>query len=199
MYQELLNNESLPSFLFQIDGDLAREYRAKGCWACGAVVHQANYPRKVRGGPWRLDETQDLRFSFCCSAEGCRRRLTPPSVRFLDRHIYLSVVVMLAGLLMQGPAAWRVCHLSAKLGVSRRTLVRWRQWWQTRLVQTRTWRLIQGRILAPVNTGLPAAVLDLMTGVTAADRVVALLKLLAPLAASFAISEGRSSPAQVAR
>jgi hypothetical protein len=125
--------------------------------------------------------------------------LTPPSVRFLDRHIYLSVVVMLAGLLMQGPAAWRVCHLSAKLGVSRRTLVRWRQWWQKRLVQTRTWRLIRGRILGPVNAGLPATVLDLMTGMTAADRVVALLKLLAPLSASFAIREGRSPPAQVAR
>ena len=35
------------------------------------------YDRKPRGGSqWTL------RFSFCCDQEGCRRRHTPPSVRF---------------------------------------------------------------------------------------------------------------------
>jgi hypothetical protein len=84
--QTLLADASLPAVLFEIDRGLAEEARLKGCGACGAVVHVADYPRKVRGSPWRLDETHDRRLSFCCSRPGCRKRLTPPSVRFAARR-----------------------------------------------------------------------------------------------------------------
>ncbi|HRZ54915.1 MAG TPA: hypothetical protein P5525_05600 [Candidatus Paceibacterota bacterium] len=44
----------------------------------------------VAGGPrWQV------RFSLCCGKEGCRRRNTPPSVRFLGRWVYAGLVVIL--------------------------------------------------------------------------------------------------------
>lgn len=199
MYQALLADASLPSFLLQIDDDLADKARAGDCLFCGARVHSARFPRKVRGGPWNLDDSHDRRHSFCCSREGCRRRLTPPSVRFIDRGIYLSVVVVLAGLLLQGTTAWRLEHLSQRLGVSRRTLGRWRAWWQQRFAQTETWRRLRGRLsgLDPHETH-PKAIIDRVEGETISDRVIALMKLLAPMSASLAIREGRTSPAEVA-
>lgn len=200
MYQELVGDASLPSFLLQIDDELADKALAGGCLHCGARLHSARFPRKVRGGPWGLDDVHDQRRSFCCSRRGCRRRLTPPSVRFVDRHIYLSVVVVLAGLLSQGASRWRLGHLSVKLGVSRRTLVRWRQWWRERFAQTQTWRRLRGRLsgVAP-DEALPAAVVNRMQGETMSGRVIALMKLLAPMSASVAIREGCASPAEVAR
>lgn len=200
MYQALLADASLPSFLLQIDNDLAEKARAGGCLFCGARLHSARFPRKVRGGPWDLDDAHDRRRSFCCSRDGCRRRLTPPSVRFVGRHIYLSVVVVLAGLLLQGETPWRVEHLSQKLGVSRRTLGRWRTWWRERFAQTDTWRRLRGRLsgLAPHETH-PKSVLSRLQGETISGRVIALMKLLAPMSASVAIREGRISPAEFAR
>lgn len=198
MYQALLADASLPCLLLQIDVELAAEARAGGCHACGATLHSATFPRKVRGGPWRLGDDHDRRLSFCCSREGCRRRLTPPSVRFIGQHVYLSVVVVLAGLLVGGPTAWRVSHLAATLGVSRRTVVRWRSWWQ-RLKQAPIWRRLRGR-LAPLSPGepLPAAVLTRARG-SVSERVARLLRWLAPLSASTALREGWASPAEDAR
>jgi hypothetical protein len=154
LYQALLADASLPCLLLQIDLDLAAEARTAGCRVCGATLHSATFPRKVRGGPWRLGDDHDRRLSFCCSREGCRRRLTPPSVRFIGQHVYLSVVVVLAGLLIGGPTAWRVSHLAATLGVSRRTVVRWRSWWQ-KLKQAPIWRRLRGAACAAVAKRVP--------------------------------------------
>ena len=198
LYQALLADASLPCLLLRIDVELAADARAAGCQVCGASLHSATFPRKVRGGPWRLGDDHDRRLSFCCSREGCRRRLTPPSVRFISRHVYLSMVVVLAGLLIGGPTPWRVSHLAATLGVSRRTVVRWRSWWQE-LAQAPIWRRLRGRLpaLSP-GEPLPAAVLTRSTGAVS-ERAVGLLRLLAPLSASTALREGWSSPAEDAR
>jgi hypothetical protein len=177
--------------LFEIDRGLAEEARLKGCGACGAVVHVADYPRKVRGGPWRLDdETHDRRLSFCCSRPGCRKRLTPPSVRFVARHVYLSVVVVLAGLLTQGPSRLRVRFLSQLFGVSRRTVARWRSFWQTRFEKTRTFRDLRGRLLVlSPDEPHPATLFDRLEG-SDHQRLFALLELLSPMSASAALFEG---------
>ncbi len=200
MYQALLAYATLPLFLLKIDSDFAEEARAGGCLFCGGSLHSARFPRKVRGGWWHLGEEHDWRYSFCCSQEGCRRRLTPPSVRFIGHGVYLSVVVVLAGLLLQGPTPWRIAHLSEKLGVSRRTLVRWRKWWQEEFSKTKTWRKLRGR-LAGLNPDepMPAAILDRFNGKSAEEKFIALMKLLAKLSASIAISEGCLSPAELAR
>ena len=80
------------AFLQQIDDELAEQVQAGGCPHCGGPLHRASYPRKPRGVPHRqLDERYRRRHSFCCAADGCRRRCTPPSVRFLGRRVYLGV------------------------------------------------------------------------------------------------------------
>ncbi|WP_245731956.1 hypothetical protein [Thiocapsa roseopersicina] len=80
--------------LLHIDEDLAEAAREAGCPACGGTLHQADYPRKPRGCPEPWREAFATRRSFCCAQ--CRRRLTPRSVRFLGRRVYLGLIVVLA-------------------------------------------------------------------------------------------------------
>ena len=84
MYHDLPRSASFWSFLLAVDEDLAEKTRKKGC-PCGGRLHCANYLRKPRGTPDQLPEPQRLRLSFCCDRDGCRKRVTPPSVRFLGR------------------------------------------------------------------------------------------------------------------
>ena len=99
MIGKLVWNASFFAVLLKIDRDLAREAHAGGCPHCGAALHQANYPRKPRGTVADGRQLRVLRYSFCCSQDGCRRRLTPPSARFLGRKVYLGGVVVLAAAL----------------------------------------------------------------------------------------------------
>ena len=94
MYHELVRTASFWSFLFSVDEDLAEESRRAGC-SCGGRLHRAKYPRKPRGGCADLPESCGCRLSFCCERDGCRKRVTPPSVRFLGRKVYLGAVVVL--------------------------------------------------------------------------------------------------------
>ena len=103
MYHELPRNASFWAFLFSIDQDLAEQARQKKC-PCGGCLHRANYPRKPRGGGEDLPQEYDFRLSFCCEREGCRKRVTPPSVRFLGRKVYLGAVVILVAAMRQGPS-----------------------------------------------------------------------------------------------
>ena len=91
MCHAFLSDARFYRLLFQLDQELAAEVQARGCLLCGGVLHSARYPPKPRGLRGTLDETHDTRLSFCCAVEGCRRRNTPPSVRFLGRKVYLVV------------------------------------------------------------------------------------------------------------
>ena len=91
------NDTRLYAILLQIDKDLAAETREKGCPHRGVTLHSACYPRKLKKSCVPSDGREIVRFSFYCSADGCRRRITSPSVRFLGRKRYLSVVVILLG------------------------------------------------------------------------------------------------------
>jgi len=86
MYHDLPQSARFWSFLLAVDQDLAEETRKKAC-ACGGRLHSANYPRKPRGTPVQLPEHECLRLSFCCDRDGCRKRVTPPSVRFLGPKV----------------------------------------------------------------------------------------------------------------
>jgi hypothetical protein len=92
--QELRRGGCFWSFLISVDQDLADCARRQGC-SCGGRLHCANYPRVPRGGLDHLPEDYGCRYSFCCDLDGCRKRVTPPSVRFLGREVYLGVVVIL--------------------------------------------------------------------------------------------------------
>jgi len=125
--QNHLANPKLYRFLEQIDLDLAEIERANGCRYCSGKLHRANYKRKPRGAESWPEEPK--RCSFCCDQEGCRRRHTPPSVRFMGRRVYAGFVVVLVSAMTHGLKPKRVAELRKTLGIDRRTLERWRQWW----------------------------------------------------------------------
>lgn len=164
----------------RIDADLAAKARAAGCPTCGGRLDVANYPRKPRGADG-LGTDYDVRASFCCAVEGCRRRRTPPSVRFLGRKVYVGAVVVLASALARGPTKTSVTRLSAALGITRRTLTRWCRWWSTTFATSRFWESVRGRFVPAAEvTMLPASALARMTA-TIHEPVVALLHVLAPI------------------
>jgi len=125
------------------------------------------------------------RHSFCCSGRDCRKRLTPPSVRFLDRRVYLGVVVVLAVALTQGVSGRRARTLRREIGVDRRTLGRWREWWQKEVPRSDYWAELRGRLDRPPDpAALPASLLERIEGCDEEQRLVRLLSLLGPLSHS---------------
>lgn len=145
MIHELPRNSSFWKFLFSIDQDLAQTARQQGC-ACGGRLHRANYPRKPRGIDG-LPAEYGRRLSFCCEREGCRKRVTPPSVRFLGRKVFLGAVVVLVSAMRQGPNPRRVRELSRLFGVDRRTVGRWQVFWREQFPETQFWKVARGRLV----------------------------------------------------
>lgn len=165
----------------RIDADLAAKAQAAGCPVCGGRLDVANYPRKPRGADG-LGDDYDVRASFCCAVDGCRRRRTPPSVRFLGRRVYLGAVVVLASALARGPTKASANRLSATLGITRRTLARWCRWWSTTFAASRFWGSLRGRFVPAVDVmTLPASVLARTTATGDESAMVALLRVLAPI------------------
>jgi len=161
MYHELPRSATFWLFLFSVDQDLAQSARAKAC-PCGGRLHRANYPRKPRGAA-DLPEDYRYRFSFCCARDGCRKRVTPPSVRFLGRKVYLFAVVVLVSAMRQGPSPRRVRELSQLFGADRRTIARWQVFWQEHFPQTPFWKSARGRLSATVVM-LPRSFLEAFLG-----------------------------------
>jgi hypothetical protein len=180
LYTKLLGDVRLFELLGQIDEDLARQASDRGC-RCGGRLHSARYPRKPRGGPPGLSVQYEYRLSYCCAADGCRKRTTPPSVRFLGRKVYLGALVVLVSALRQGPTPTRVSVLHELFGVGERTLRRWRQWWQRTFAEGVFWRTARGRVL-PVVTArdLPRGLVERFAG-TAVERAGAVLRFLTPI------------------
>jgi hypothetical protein len=194
LWHDVLSDSRFFSALTKFDGDLAAGVRAAGC-GCGGRLDSARYPRKPRGGPAALGAEYGWRLSFCCAEEGCRRRVTPPSVRYLGRRVYLGVVVVLVSAMEHGLSLRRVAALTQHLGIGLRTLRRWRQWWRTVFVRSRVWRGGRGRFVPPVDeTALPRACLERFSG-AAGERVLAMLCFLTPLTTT-ASPKGRGSPAR---
>jgi hypothetical protein len=164
----------------KIDDDLAAAARAEGCAFCGGRLDVADYPRAPRGAD--VDDTYLVRRSFCCAVEGCRRRRTPPSVRFLGRKVYLGAVVVLAMALAHGPSKTSVTKLSSLLGITRRTLVRWQRWWSAMFATSRFWTSLRGRFVPAANEAeLPASMLSRVVVTDDEPAVVVLLRLLGPI------------------
>lgn len=175
-----LSDGRLYELLQRCDEDLAAEQRAGGCPRCGGVLHSACYPRKPRGFAG-LGAQYGWRLSFCCAREDCRKRATPPSLRFLGRKVYLGAVVVLVSALRCGPTPVRLRYLEQRVGVNRRTVARWRKWWCEQFIATSFWRAAGGRLMPPVSpTQLPASLLERFAG-AARERLVSLLRFIAPL------------------
>jgi hypothetical protein len=146
MYHNLLFDATFWAFLFSVDQDLAEAQRAEACPACGGRLHSANYLRKPRG-PRKLPKQQRYRLSFCCDRDSCRKRVTPPSVRFLGRKVYLGAVVILVSAMRQGPTPRRVRELTELFGVDRRTIYRWRDFWKEQFPKTVFWKVARARLV----------------------------------------------------
>ena len=170
-------------FLEKVDADLAEAQRVEGCGVCPeGKLHRADYKRKPRGVPSWPDEPK--RISFCCDQEGCRRRHTPPSVRFLGRRVYGGVVAVLFPAMVYGLTPKRIERLRQALGlkVDRRTLARWRQWWLGLFVQSPFWKEAHARFMPPVCQGsLPLSLCLKFEIAERRDRLLELFKFLSPI------------------
>jgi hypothetical protein len=68
------------------------------------------------------------------------------------------------------------------LGLSRRTLQRWRHWWREILVGTPFWNFGRGRFMPPIeHAALPMSLMDRFKGQGAQTQLVRCLQFLAPL------------------
>ena len=182
--QNQLADQQLHQLLEKVDLDLAEQARQQGCLFCRGKLHRADYDRKPRGGPeW------DYRYSFCCAQEGCRRRRTPESVRFLGRRVYAGLIVVLVSAMVHGLKPERVARLRQALGIDRRTLERWHQWWRVTLVESSFWRAARARFMPPLCQRTLPWSLCLSFQVQRRDRLLALLKFLAPLTTPLAWQE----------
>lgn len=182
MHDRLLRDVGFWSFLLSIDCELAEEAREKGC-SCGGHLHAANYFRSPRGGPDGLSKECCLRLSFCCGREGCRKRLTPRSVRFLGAKVYLLPVIFLAAAMRQGPSPRAMRALSAAFGADRRTIARWQVLWCEQFPHTRFWKVKRARFVPALDVAtLPLSLLRaFFTSDDLRDDWERLLRFLAPI------------------
>ena len=167
--------------LEKCDADLAEKCQQAGCLKCGGRLDRSDYRRKPRGGPEEAKPTERWRDSFCCDVEGCRKRHTPPSVRFLGRKIYWGVVVVLMAAMQHGLKPARVEVLRERLEIDRRTLARWRTWWLETFVESRFWKEARARFMpGPCPQTLPWSLGEAF-GIDRLDRLLELLQFLRPL------------------
>jgi hypothetical protein len=166
--------------LTAVDAAITARVAAGACSRCGGPLHVGNYPRKPRGGLFAMEgESLTLRFSLCCGREGCRRRTTPPSVRFLGRRVYVGAVVVLASVVALAVATAAAAHRST--GIAARTLRRWVGWWRGAFPETAVFAALSARLVPSIERReLPASVLARMPGAPETQLSV-LLGWLAPL------------------
>lgn len=169
--------------LLAIDAAAAARTRAAGCSHCAGPVSVGHFERKPRGGLLAAageDAAFRQRFSFCCSREGCRKRATPPSVRFLGRKVYVEVAIVVACVL-KPLLEDRARAIRAATGIAARTVRRWAAWWQSVFAASALYVEARARIGGLVPTSLPGALLELFEDPAAEGKLELLMRFLAPL------------------
>lgn len=171
MCHALLQTPAFFALLRRIDEDLMKVARDRGCCHCGSVLHSANYPRKPRGCPPAAHPDCNTRLSLCCA--GCRKRMTPDSVRFLVRRVWLAIVLVL-----RSSRATGAC-LDGLPAISWATLKRWRQWWTETFPKTPVGRWLRGLIPpTPEPFIYPDCLLQSVEHDSEDERLAAVLLLL---------------------
>jgi hypothetical protein len=95
--------------------------------------------------------------------------------------VYLAAVVVLVSAMTGGVTARRAAAMNALVGVSRRTLERWRRWWLRSFPGTVFWRGARARLVPPTEEErLPASLLERFAG-PAGESLVGCLCFLAPI------------------
>jgi hypothetical protein len=186
-----LSDPSFYNLLLRLDRAILDESPDR-CSSCGARLDAGDYPRKPRGVPPGVSPSWSIRFSLCCSRDGCRKRLTPFSVRFLARRVYVGVVVILVSLGRDGLTATRVRHLQERTGLSMRTIERWLAWWRETFPASRFWTAHRSAFAGSIETHhLPDSLFAHFAGTLLGDRLMALLEFLSPITS-------RSAPGSLA-
>jgi hypothetical protein len=172
--------------LERVDAEIVAAVAMAGCATCGGRLHRADYPRKPRGGGLgAAGEFFRSRFSLCCGREGCRRRATPPSVRFLGRRVYLGAAVIVGSVIALALAT--AATVQRATGIPAKTTRRWLRWWRGPFTATSVFLGLAGRMVPAVaRLELPRSLLDRLPGVS---RVQTMLVWLAPLT-TMSIADG---------
>jgi len=179
MFGELELGREFFVALERMDEEIARRVAAERCRACGGPLHRGDYDRKPRGGLIAAaGEELVRRFSLCCGSEGCRKRTTPPSLRFLARRVYLGVAVIVASLAAQAIGSARA--LQRVTGVPARTARRWLGWWRGAFICTEVFVAMRARLIGVDDGELPESLVQRLPG-SPVQRVLGMLRLLAPL------------------
>jgi len=186
MYQNFLYNSTFHALLDTIDQEFTNKAKQEGCPYCGGQLNIADYPRSTFGVPAQFRSMYDERYSLCCDT--CRRRITPPSVRFFGRRWFPAPLLLLISLLSKGASSRRCALVKQHFGiaVSLSTWKRWRRWWNTVFPTTLFWQQSKGLLvstLQAVHSHYPRILLDLLQG-KLTEKMCLLLQFLAPLTAS---------------
>ncbi|MEI8244103.1 MAG: hypothetical protein WCI17_12605 [bacterium] len=95
--------------------------------------------------------------------------------------MYLATIVVLISAMELGVSENRFACLTEALGISRRTLTRWREWWRSAFTTTLFWKAKSAVFMPPVDTAtLPASLLNRFPGATQ-EAILALLRFLGPI------------------
>lgn len=180
MWHEFRADASIRALLLAFDESVLGLVKAEGCSRCGGRLDRADYPRKPRGAEIDPEGEQwNRRLSLCCCEDGCRRRSTPPSARFLGRKVYLGIVVAVAPAVLQQTSD--VGFTRAATGVPARTTARWRSWWQTTFAESAFLLVARGFLREPISgAALPLLLIERFAG-SIAEKLVAFLRFLSPV------------------
>lgn len=182
MCLSLLNDPVFHNSLIAFDQLIAEQVRQDKCPSCGGNLHRAHYVRKPRGVPKGVHSDYVIRFSYCCGEEGCRKRHTAPSMRFLSRKVYSSVVIILVFLLHSKTDESKIEELNQFLDttLSVKTIRRWRHFWMNVVSQSHTWK--RAAFTHVMAQALPASLLAQFQHTSKIPLVMA-LKWMLPLTA----------------
>ncbi len=184
MSHKFLLKASFHLSLNAIDQELSKTVEQQGCPHGGGKLHQADYPRSPFGLPASFRDSYDKRLSFCCSQ--CRRRTTPPSVRFFGRRWFPAPLFILISALKRGATEQRRAQVQRHLGivVSTSTWKRWQQWWRDSFMTTAFWQQSKGYLVAmpEVKKTFVHKLLSVFQGLLEA-KMQRLLTFLAPITA----------------
>ena len=185
MSHNFLFSSSFHAFLFTIDVEFINDDQKKGCCFCGGKLHRASYPRSPLGISPQQRHHYEKRLSLCCYT--CRKRATPPSVRFFGRCRFPGAIFLFISLLTQSINQYRIEQLKRRLGVriSIRTWKRWRRWWCEQFIKSRFWLQAKGLIRTNASSLVyPRFFLSLFSGVLQ-EKMILLLQFLSPVTSEF--------------
>ena len=184
---QFLHNKIFHELLLKIDHSLAQDVLEAGCQYCEGNLHVGDYPRKPHGLTSQFRDIYAERLSFCCA--NCKKRNTPPSVRFFGRYWYVAPVLLLISALtrpINDKLIDKIYHFFS-INVFKSTIKRWRQWWHSVFALSTFWRQSKGIMpstIADITLPIPRILMRLYGDVTE-DSLLETLKFITPISYGF--------------